>query len=332
MTDKFPSTVSVIVPLHNKALYIGATIDSVLAQTISGWELWVVDNGSTDGGDLIAEKYVNKDARIHLIHYPVCTGGPGAPRNFGLKQASGEWVLFLDADDLLLPNYLEQQLTVARLNPQSDIVVGAWQEFTDDNPADLLLKYPSGLEQTTEALQDSAIAFAPWAVHAALVRRSVLSSDWLWPEEMDPYLGEDITFWFRLISQCKVAYSHSSGALYRTQTDQCRTQNRDPEKWFSGVNAAIEWNQAYWRLNKGEFTSGQCESLMRAYAELYLLARRYQSTVVQRESLRLSQRWLDYYFKLVKQPGFNMLVRRFLGIRTSTMISLFYSYLKSGFT
>lgn len=320
--------VSIIIPLYNKAPYIGAAIDSVLAQTINDWELWVVDNGSTDGGEAIAREYAERDNRVNLIDCPLRTGGPGAPRNFALNYAMGNWLLFFDADDLLMPNYLEQQLATVQLNPKAEIIVGSWQEFTDDNPNDRLLKHPSGLGQPSDSLSDSAIAFAPWAVHAALVKRSIITSDLVWPEEMDYYLGEDIVFWFKLISQCQVAYSESSGALYRTQTDQCRTQNQNPEKWFTGIHAAIELNQTYWQHTKGDFTGGQCECLMRVYSEIYLLAQQHQSISIQIQSLQLAEKWLDHYFKVEKNPKFPMLFRRLLGIPITINMSLILSNFK----
>ncbi|NET85502.1 MAG: glycosyltransferase family 2 protein [Moorea sp. SIO1F2] len=316
--------VSIIIPLYNKALYISETISSILAQTITDWELWVVDNGSTDGGEAIAQDYTQVDPRVHLINCPIRTGGPGAPRNFGLEHTSGKWILFLDGDDLLEPNYLEQQLAVAQQNPQADIIVGAWQEFTDSNPNHRVLKYPLGLGKSLQLLKDNAIAFAPWAVHAALIKRAVLSSDRRWPEELDRYLGEDIAFWFRLISQCQVIYSQSNGALYRTQTDQCRTQNQDPEKWFAGVHNAIKLNQQYWQRTKGEFTCGQCEALMRVYSELYLLAKQNQSSSIELKSLSLAQHWLEHYFIVTRKPTFSMLLRRLIGIPLGINISLVF--------
>ena len=99
--------VSVIIPLYNAAAFIGRTIDSVGSQTFADWELIVVDDGSSDDSAAVAAERVAADPRMRLVRQPnsfVC-----AARNNGYAHASSEseYVLFLDADDVLYPNFLE---------------------------------------------------------------------------------------------------------------------------------------------------------------------------------------------------------------------------------
>lgn len=89
-----------IVPCFNAARFIGKTIESVLAQTYSTFELIVVDDKSTDESVQIVESYARTDPRVRLIQMPRNAGAPAAPRNAGVAAATGEWVAFLDADDL----------------------------------------------------------------------------------------------------------------------------------------------------------------------------------------------------------------------------------------
>lgn len=96
--------VSVVIPLYNKAPYIGRALDSVAAQDFTDFELIVVDDGSTDGGAEIAEGY--GDARVRLVRQP--NAGPGAARNRGIEEARGAIIAFLDADDEWLPGYLAE--------------------------------------------------------------------------------------------------------------------------------------------------------------------------------------------------------------------------------
>jgi glycosyltransferase involved in cell wall biosynthesis len=96
--------VSVVVPLYNKARYVGRALDSIAKQTFEDFEVIVVDDGSTDTGSTFAASY--PDPRFRLIGQP--RQGPGAARNRGLSLATGEFVAFLDADDEWLPDYLEQ--------------------------------------------------------------------------------------------------------------------------------------------------------------------------------------------------------------------------------
>lgn len=305
-------TVSIITPLYNKAAYIADTITSMLSQTYPDWEMLIVDNGSTDGSWEKAQQF--QDSRIHLLQSP--KQGPGAARNYGLRFAHGEWIQFLDADDLLEPDHLEQQLAAAKAHPEAEIIACHWQEFTDANPTERILTAPIGIGQPNQILRDKAIAFAPWAVHAALVKRSVLSTDCYWLEQLDQYLAEDIAFWFKLVSQSTVAYGTSTGALYRMETPQCRNQSFNLEKWFQGIHAAIELNQQYMLDTNQSYTTAQCENLMILYSSIYLLARKENSLSIQLQALSIASEWLKKYFSVAKKPKLSMLVRRLIGIKS----------------
>jgi glycosyltransferase involved in cell wall biosynthesis len=98
--------VSVIVPAHNAALFLGAAIESVRAQSYGDWELIVVDDGSSDGTWELLQG-AGADVRSYRRGM---AGGPAVARNLAIEHATGELVTFLDADDLLLPRFLESQL------------------------------------------------------------------------------------------------------------------------------------------------------------------------------------------------------------------------------
>ena len=303
--------VSIIIPLYNKVDYITETIQSVLSQIYLDWETIVVDNASTDGSWEKAQQI--QDPRLRFLQSP--KRGPGAARNYGLASSRGEWVQFLDADDLLEPDHLEQQLAAAQKNPDAEIIACCWQEFTARNPDIRILKTPAGFGQPIQVLRDAAVAFAPWAVHAALVKHSALSSDFYWPEELDQYLGEDIAFWFKLISKYNVVYGTSQGALYRTQTACCRTQRFNPQKWFEGVHTAIQKNLDYIADEKQKITSAKSEHLMRAYSSIYLLACAKKSQEIQQRSLVEASQWLNQYFQRGDQLNVSMIIRRCLGLK-----------------
>lgn len=94
---------SIIIPLYNKEKYISKTLDSVLQQDFEDYEVVICDDGSTDNSvDYINRNY--QSSRIRLINKE--NGGPSSARNSGVAVAKGEWIVFLDADDLLLPNAL----------------------------------------------------------------------------------------------------------------------------------------------------------------------------------------------------------------------------------
>lgn len=124
--------VSVIIPCFNAARFIAHTIESVLAQTYASFELIVVDDKSTDGSVEIVESYARTDPRVRLIRMPKNAGAPAAPRNTGLAAAHGEWVAFLDADDLWHPRKLELQMQA--LNAHGALMCSTqMKDFRDDD-------------------------------------------------------------------------------------------------------------------------------------------------------------------------------------------------------
>ena len=97
---------SIIVPVYNLAPYLRECLDSVLSQTFTNWECMCIDDGSTDGSGVILDEYAAMDKRIHVIHQR--NAGEGEARNTGLASAEGDWVFFLDGDDIMLPGALER--------------------------------------------------------------------------------------------------------------------------------------------------------------------------------------------------------------------------------
>ena len=102
-TEKSP-LISVIVPVYKVEKYLPACLDSLLAQTYQNFELLLVDDGSPDKCWEILQQYAAQDARVCIFRKE--NGGVSSARNFGLEQARGEYICFVDSDDLVLPQYL----------------------------------------------------------------------------------------------------------------------------------------------------------------------------------------------------------------------------------
>lgn len=124
--------VSIITPLYNAEQYLAQTIESVLSQTYRGWELIIVDDLSTDNSYPIAKQYAAKDARIKLIQRDTEIGGGSVCRNLGIKASEGDYIIFLDADDLLYDKCLENRINYIKKNKNLDFCVFQMEMISPD--------------------------------------------------------------------------------------------------------------------------------------------------------------------------------------------------------
>lgn len=116
--------ISIIIPVYNKADYIADCMQSLLHQDFSSFEIVAVDDGSTDGSGLLCDEEAAKDHRIRVIH--TANGGVTAARRRGVEAAEGKFIVFVDADDLLMPGAL-RVLHEAITKTGADEVIGTWQ-------------------------------------------------------------------------------------------------------------------------------------------------------------------------------------------------------------
>jgi glycosyltransferase involved in cell wall biosynthesis len=121
--------VSIIIPFRNTERFLQDAIDSVLAQSYDNWELLLVDDGSSDRSREIALQCASQHPqKIRLLEHDGRRNcGVSASRNLGLRQATGEYACFLDADDVFLPRKLERQCAILKSNPEAVVVSGAFQ-------------------------------------------------------------------------------------------------------------------------------------------------------------------------------------------------------------
>jgi len=131
--------VSIIIIFYNTEKYLEEAINSVIEQTYTHWELLLVDDGSSDRSPQIARKYaaIHPDQVRYLSHPDHRNLGKGASRNLGIRHAKGEYLAFLDADDIWLPHKLKQQVPVFEKHRQAGMVYGQtlyWYSWTQDPP------------------------------------------------------------------------------------------------------------------------------------------------------------------------------------------------------
>ena len=201
--------VSIIIPLYNKAPYVRRALDSIAAQTLTDFEVIVVDDGSTDDGAAIVADY--PDARFRMIRQ--LNAGPGAARNAGLAQVQGEFIAFLDADDEWLPNYLKVGVSqLENLGPEVASVTSGYIEYPSGRSTESMWRkrgLRNGVQRlaadTEPSLVVSMLAFmSPCSTltRAEMIRR--------WGGFYDRgkcTFGEDAFLWLKVLLNEKVAFN-----------------------------------------------------------------------------------------------------------------------------
>ena len=125
---KFTPLISVVIPAYNAEQFLDETLESVLSQTYENWECIIVNDGSTDNTESIAKKWCEKDARFCYFYKE--NSGVSDTRNLGIKEARGEYIAFLDADDLYMSNFLEVCLENL-VEKDVDLIAPKMLEFRD---------------------------------------------------------------------------------------------------------------------------------------------------------------------------------------------------------
>lgn len=120
--------ISVIVPVYNVEQYLCRCVDSILAQTFPDFELLLIDDGSKDRSGEICDEYAGKDERVRVFHKE--NGGVSSARNLGIDNAKGEWISFIDADDRILPEFLQSLIETA--DESDELIVGGNTYFGEE--------------------------------------------------------------------------------------------------------------------------------------------------------------------------------------------------------
>lgn len=201
--------VAVVIPLYNKAAYIGLTIQSVLAQSQGDFELIIVDDGSTDGSAAVVQAF--QDSRIVLIRQ--ANAGVSAARNRGMAAARATYIAFLDADDMWQPRHLEILLVLAAQYPGAGLWANAFVEMASD-----VGRSPVSEVAITYRLIDDFFAVAagaglPFYTSACMVPRALALALGGFPEGHSH--GEDLTLWLCIACDHRIAVSSYVGCYYR---------------------------------------------------------------------------------------------------------------------
>lgn len=258
--------ISVVIPCHNAERWIAATLRSVLAQQIDGLEIVVVDDGSVDrSAELVAYEF----PEVTLIRQT--NAGVASARNRGIAQAHGQWVAFVDADDIWLPGKLHAQADLLATRPDARMVYTGWQVWRSDDTEpdpDTLARWcaadgdaasagPSGWIYP-ELLLDCAV----WT-STVMIRRDVLDEVGGFDESLR--IGEDYDLWLRASRVTPILRVPRSLALYRQHPDSIT--RRAPERNWQAL--VVERALARWGLEGPDGRRADRSTVNRALARTW---------------------------------------------------------------
>lgn len=258
MTKKTIPAISIVIPMYNAEKYVGECLDSILAQTFQDFEVIVVDNCSTDNSVAIVENYLKnwKEGAIQLVRRKSNSGNAAVPRNTGLKHSTGEFLFFMDSDDAITPNALEELYKVAK-NFDADIVYSdKYYHATQDkiindlnsvricigvncNQGAEIKNIHENFSERIEAFGTAKMSTFPWSY--LFRRKMVMENNVKFPEILH---GEDEVFDFHsLCAAKKIVYTPNAFYIYRIRQDSMLHQRLSVEKeiqnWYSSIFKAI---------------------------------------------------------------------------------------------
>ena len=259
--------ISVVIPCFNGEKYVAAAIRSVLAQDWPGIEIIVVDDGSTDrSAELIHDIFPG----VNVMQQP--NQGVAAARNKGIEQAKGDWIAFLDADDIWLDGKLERQWEQLQANPDVRMNYTAWQVWQSEEPS------PS--QAFINSLQSKANDCQYWAGASGWIYPELLLDCVVWTstvlahrsvfEEVGNFdtslrIGEDYDLWLRASRVTKILRVPQPLALYRAHA--ASITKSAPTRNYQGI--VIQRALDRWALTSPDGTSASRAEVYRILARTW---------------------------------------------------------------
>lgn len=250
------SVVSVIVPCYNADASIAAALESALAQDVSV-EVLVIDDGSTDNSLAIAREF---EPRVRVVSG--ANRGVSLARNTGIAETGSEWVVFLDADDMLEPNTLAQRIATAKAKAAS-VVISDWQEMHDDGFGRLVVGAHKNIDwQAIEADAEVATATSVWATTSAILyNRAIVEK--IGGFRRDLPIIQDARFLFdAAYNGARFAHFPHVGARYRVSSKSL--SRRAPVQFWHDVLTNGTQIETLWRA-RGVLSPQQSVALAGIY-------------------------------------------------------------------
>ena len=223
--------ISVIIPAYNCARFLPAAIESALQQTYSRVEVVVVNDGSPDNTDEVVQPYLDRITYVEQENR-----GLSAARNAGFRASTGDFVCFLDADDILLPDKFTQQLAVFQREPDLGIVISGYIDVEEDGHTKILTVRKAWHRDALDHMLNHEV----FPSHTALIRRRVLEASPLFPEDIDTAESqEDWQLWLHLaLDGIQFSSVPEPTCKYRSRPGSIRTNSL---KHLDGARRVVRW-------------------------------------------------------------------------------------------
>ena len=251
MNNKNTPLVSVVIPTFNSGNFIRETIESVLNQTYKIFEIIVVDDDSTDDTISKLKDLSNKDKRITYFQIPH-SGRPSVPRNYGVEKSNGEYIAFLDADDIWVKNKLEKQISEFKKHPDYVLVYSMSVTFGDVNIFSPYYEVLPLLYKVCRTKHDLINKGNSITCSTVLIKKEYFQKVGGFDE--DPKLQiEDYDLWIRLSELGSLGFIPRIQTYYRIHGKQFSADwqtKQDRVKYLSGKRGWVLPEYKYYR-NKG---------------------------------------------------------------------------------
>jgi glycosyltransferase involved in cell wall biosynthesis len=249
--------VSIVTPFLDAGRFIEEAIESVLAQTFESWELLLVDDGSSDGSTEIAMRYAAaRPAQIRYLSHPMrANRGASASRNLGIRFATGQYLAFLDADDVYLPRKLEEQVRILDAERGAQVLYAAteywhgWSGLADDRARDWIWRpHGVGIDQVI-APPHTLVTFLRHGgtvpcMGSVLVRREAVGAVGGW-EESFRRICTDQVFHAKLTLQFPVLFADACWDRYRQHPDSACQKVAAEGQTGAAFETYLRWLESY---------------------------------------------------------------------------------------
>ncbi|OIP69647.1 MAG: glycosyl transferase family 2 [Oscillatoriales cyanobacterium CG2_30_44_21] len=247
--------VSILIPAYNAEPYIAETLESAIAQTWGNIEIIVVDDGSKDDTLAIAKRYETKGVKV----IAQSNQGASAARNMALQEAQGDFIQYLDADDLLAPDKIELQLYLLEKDPTSPYIAASeWARFFRDISEAFFT--PSNLwtdKKPIDWLVNAGIGNLMMHPAAWLVPRHISDKAGVWNEQIS--LNDDGEYFGRIVlASQEVKFCHGAKSYYRSGLSGSLSGSKSRKAWESAFLAAQLWTERLLALENSDRTRYAC--------------------------------------------------------------------------